>query len=63
MTRISAGEYIWIDCCDWDWIVVIIGHVQSYRERVVEVQVFYAAEEFLNCHEMGHDGKLQFPWD
>ena len=63
VTWISTGKPGWIDCCDWDRIVVAIEKIQSFPERVAEVQGFYPAEEFLKRREMGHEGKIQFLLD
>jgi len=63
VTWISTGKPGWIDCCDWDRIVIAIEKIQSFPERVAEVQGFYPAEEFLKRREMGHEGKIQFLLD
>jgi len=63
VTGISAGKPGWIDRRYWDRIIVGIKQIQSFAERVAEVQGFYHGEEFLECCKMGYGWKLQFLLD
>ena len=63
MTWIPAGKAGWIDRSDCDGIVIDIKQVQSFSERVLEIQGFYSAEEFLESCIMGNNGKVQLLLD
>jgi len=54
ITRISAGKPGRIDRRDGDRIIVGIKQIQSFPERVAEIQGFYPGEEFLKGCKMGY---------